>query len=268
MRRRFWSLLAVLLLAAVASYQGGAVPLATRRAPDPDVDPTIPARLESLGTPGTLDSAAGRHGLAERHFAEGDYAEAAKIFGELVKGNPSDAALHTSLAGALAGLERYDEAIEQLDAASRLDPTSAPAYHNRGAIDELRGRSREAIKEYRAALRAQPDYAPSRQALARLGVASERVRPRSETERRAAVLAEQARDAAERGDFPGAMRLLREAERLAPRLALVYQYEANVAYLMDDRTAAIAALRKAIALEPDNALFRSNLRVLEAEAKR
>src|SRR5262249_37882770 len=88
---------------------------------------------------------------------------------------------------------------------------------------------------------------------------------RSAAETRAAALAEQARDAARRGDFPNARRQLAEAERLAPRLALVYQYQANVAYLMEDRPAAIAALKKALALEPDNALFRANLQALEEE---
>src|SRR5262249_32950836 len=37
----------------------------------------------------------------------------------------------------------------------------------------------------------------------------------------------------------------------------------NVAYLMGDRSAAVAALRKGLELEPDNALFRENLKRLE-----
>ena len=60
------------------------------------------------------------------------------------------------------------------------------------------------------------------------------------------------------------MRLLDEAEALAPKYALVHQYRSNVAYLMGDRAAAIAALKKGLAIEPDNALFRENLRRLES----
>ena len=61
------------------------------------------------------------------------------------------------------------------------------------------------------------------------------------------------------------MKTLDEAERVAPRYALVYQYRSNVAFLMGDRAAAIAALERAIALEPDNALFRTNLQRLQQQ---
>ena len=52
---------------------------------------------------------------------------------------------------------------------------------------------------------------------------------------------------------------LDEAERAAPSYALVHQYRANVAFLMGDTDAAIAAMEKAVQLEPDNALYRINL---------
>ncbi len=55
------------------------------------------------------------------------------------------------------------------------------------------------------------------------------------------------------------MQQLDEAERIAPQLALVYQYRSNVAFLRGEREAAIAALERALELEPDNALFRTNL---------
>jgi Tfp pilus assembly protein PilF len=61
------------------------------------------------------------------------------------------------------------------------------------------------------------------------------------------------------------MQTLDEAARVAPRSARVYQYRANVAYLMGDRTAAKAALERALEIEPDNALFRANLDRLERE---
>ncbi len=55
-----------------------------------------------------------------------------------------------------------------------------------------------------------------------------------------------------------------EAERAAPEFVLTYQYRSNVAYLMGDREAAVAALEKALEIEPDNALFRANLERLMA----
>jgi len=59
------------------------------------------------------------------------------------------------------------------------------------------------------------------------------------------------------------MRLLDEASRLAPRLALVYQYRANVAYLKGDTLAAMASLKRGLEIEPDNVLFRENLKNLQ-----
>ena len=62
------------------------------------------------------------------------------------------------------------------------------------------------------------------------------------------------------------MQILDEAERIAPGYALVYQYRSNVAFLMGDMEGAKAALRKALEIEPDNALFQTNLRRLEGAA--
>ena len=45
----------------------------------------------------------------------------------------------------------------------------------------------------------------------------------------------------------------------------IYQYRSNVAYLMGDRAQAIAALKKGLELQPDNELFRENLKRLQQE---
>jgi len=45
----------------------------------------------------------------------------------------------------------------------------------------------------------------------------------------------------------------------------VPHYRSNVAHLMGDRAGAIAALKRALELEPDNALYRTNLERLERE---
>jgi tetratricopeptide (TPR) repeat protein len=52
---------------------------------------------------------------------------------------------------------------------------------------------------------------------------------------------------------------------VAPDYSLVYQYQSNVAYLMGDLARAIAALERALEIEPDNALFQSNLEKLRAQ---
>ena len=84
----------------------------------------------------------------------------------------------------------------------------------------------------------------------------------------ALLMAARASESARRGDFPGAMRILDEAERIDPGLPMLCQYRSNVAYLMGDTKAAIAALEKGLQLEPDNALFKENLHRLRDRAGR
>ena len=85
---------------------------------------------------------------------------------------------------------------------------------------------------------------------------------RLEQKARAYSLADAARAASASGALPKAAALLSEAATLAPDVALIPQYQANVAYLSGDRAAATNALERALQLEPDNPLLRSNLAAL------
>ncbi|HEY3203777.1 MAG TPA: alkaline phosphatase family protein [Thermoanaerobaculia bacterium] len=239
----------------VASAEGATPPA------DSKVDPEIAKKLQSLGYIGAKSSTSDRN-LAGIHFETGRYAEAEKEYDRLVKENPKDSALRASYAGALGALGRYDAALEQLTAAIEIEPLNVEAYHNRAVIHERKGERDAAIRDYQMAVRYNPQYAPSRQALARLNAPLPQA-PRTGEEKRATALAEAAAAAARRGDYAEAASKLDEAGRIAPRLALIYQYRANVAYLKGDRAAAIAALKQGLRLEPDNALFRKNLKRLE-----
>jgi len=101
-------------------------------------------------------------------------------------------------------------------------------------------------------------------ALRRLLGTAEIETPPTPAEALATKLAERASESARHGDYETALSQLDQAERIAPKLALVQQYRANVAFLRGDRRAAIAALERALKLEPDNALFRLNLERLRA----
>jgi predicted AlkP superfamily phosphohydrolase/phosphomutase/Tfp pilus assembly protein PilF len=247
--------------ARVATYEA-ATARASGGADDAAVDPAILERLKALGYLDT-SSPQGDGNMAAMHFQAGRYAESAALYEKLVAAKPDDAGLRTSLAGALGALGRIDDAAAQLDVALRLDAVNVEAHHNRGVIHERRGDKDAAIAEYRTALRYDGSYEPARTALERLGGASVARPERTPDERRAVALADEASQAAKRGDYPAAMRTLDEAQRLAPQLALVHQYRANVAYLMGDTPAAVAALRRALEIEPDNALFKRNLAQLE-----
>ena len=251
----------------VASYEpgGGGAQVATAGTPaagDSRVDPEILKRLQSLGYLQTR-SPSGERNIAAILFEQGKYAEAAAAYAKLVKAEPDDGSLRTSLAGALGALGRYDEALKEIDAAIRLQPLNPEAYHNRAVIHERKGDVAAAIADYRTAVRYRPDYAPSQQALVRLRAGPAKELTRTPQEDQALELAEEASRLARRGDYPGAMKLLDDASRLAPRLALVYQYRSNVAYLKGDTPAAVAALKKGLEIEPDNVLFRENLKNLQ-----
>lgn len=265
---------------AVATYEVGA-PSGARSARDAAADPEIVERLKSLGylgsgttpPPGPAGvarrSPQGERNLAAMHFESGRYADAVAAYTRLVEQDPKDASLHTSLAGALGALGRYDEAAKHLDIAIRLEPLNVEAYHNRAVIDERQGKRQAAIAQYRRAVLYNPQYEPSKQALIRLTGSADVRAPKTEAEKRASQLAETAGQAARRGDYAAAMKSLAEAEKAAPRYVLTYQYRSNVAYLMGDVPGAIRALEKALEIEPGNALFKNNLaRLREQAAKR
>jgi predicted AlkP superfamily phosphohydrolase/phosphomutase/tetratricopeptide (TPR) repeat protein len=256
--------------ARVATYEkkdgkGTAAPDAASPAGDPTADPALLAHLRSLGYLGSnpareaTRSPGSDRVLATLHFRNGEYREAARIYQQLLAQTPEDGGLHASLGAALGALGRYDEAEVELQKAIRLAPLRPEGYHDLAVLAERRGDRGRAVELYRKALLYDPRHEPSRQALERLTGDPRARPPASPAEQRAQELAGEAAEAARRGAYDEALTRLGEAGRLAPRSALVWQYRSNVAYLKGDRAGAIRALEKALELEPDNALFRSNL---------
>ncbi len=250
----------------IATYETG------RRRPrggvarNPEVDQAVVERLEALGYLGGTQSPEGERNLAAIAFEEGRYDDALEIYKRLIEAEPEEPGLRTSLAGALGAVSNYEQALEQLEVAIELDPLNVEAYHNRAVVHERQGRADLAIADYNTVLRYSPDYEPSRAALVRLTGSASVNAPTTEAEQQAGFLAQKASQAARRGDYDTAVTLLDHAETMAPEYSLVFQYRSNVAYLMGDREAAIAALERALELEPDNALFRENLKRLRADS--
>ncbi len=250
----------------IATYETGEHREQTGVARDAEVDQAVVERLEALGYLGATQSAESERNLAAIAFEEGRYDDALEIYRRLIEAEPEEPALRTSLAGALGATGDYDGALEQLEAALALDPLNVEAYHNRAVIHERQGNPALAIADYNTVLRYAPDYEPSRAALLRMTGSASANTPSSDAEQQASFLAEKASQAARRGDYETALTLLDHAETIAPQYSLVFQYRSNVAYLMGDRDAAIAALERALEFEPDNALFRANLTRLQADS--
>jgi predicted AlkP superfamily phosphohydrolase/phosphomutase/tetratricopeptide (TPR) repeat protein len=249
----------------VATYESAPRQADAAAAAEPAVDDAIIKRLESLGY---LDASSprGDRSLAAMDFQAGRYAEAAAKYEALLRDDPNDGELHASLAGTLGALGRYDEALEHLRVSIEQRPLNPEAHHNRATIYEKQGKRDEAIAEYQAALKIDGRYEPSRRAMMRLtGSPPVGQAPKNDAQRLAVGILQRAEQAARRGDYDGATQALDEAERIAPRYALVHQYRSNVAYLRGDRTTAIAALKRALEIDPDNPLYRTNLDRLEKE---
>lgn len=234
---------------------------------DSEVDEEILAKLKSLGYLNTA-SPSGDRNLAAVLFEQGRYAESADAYRALVAKDPNDGALRASLAGALGAMGRYDEALDQINEAIKLQPLNPEAYHNRAVIHERKGDVGAAVADYETALRYSPQYEPARASLRRLQGSDKVFEPKTDAEKRAYALADQASQAARRGAYAEAMKKLDEAQKIAPRFALVYQYRSNVAYLMGDRAGAVAALEQGLRIEPDNVLFKENLRRLRQQPER
>ena len=100
----------------------------------------------------------------------------------------------------------------ELSKAIELEPLNVEAYHNRAVIHERRGEKAAAVADYQTAVKYNPQYEPSRRALQRLDAPMPQ-QPRSDAEKRAVALAEEAAGAARRGDYAEANRKLDEAGR-------------------------------------------------------
>ena len=251
--------------APVATYEPAGSPdggqtASAETATDAQVDPEIVKKLQSLGYIGATSSTGDRN-LAAVAFEAGRYEEAAREYARLVADKPDDGSLRASYAGALGALGRYEDAYAELTKAIELEPLNVEAYHNRAVIRERRGDTAAAIADYQIAVKYNPQYEPSRRALQRLGAPMPQ-QPRTDVEKTAVALAEEAAGAARRGDYAEAGRKLDEASRLAPKLPLLFQYRANVAYLKGDTAGAIAALERGLEVDPGNALFAENLKRL------
>jgi tetratricopeptide (TPR) repeat protein len=244
--------------APVPTYEtGGPSPSPGRTVQAEAVDPEMLEHLKALGyidtktaspTPGAPTDLEALRAEAERE--------------------PDDPKALTRLADAYLGAGRPQEALEQARRALDRDPLYAPAHHALAAVHEERGRRELALREYRNALRCNPRFEPARRAYERLTGSPDPLAPRSASEKQAAELTARASRAAGVFDYRQALRHLEEAERLAPRYALIFQYRSNIYYLMGDRKAAIAALHEGLAIAPDDVLFKENLRrLLEGEDK-
>jgi protein O-mannosyl-transferase len=102
-----------------------------------------------------------------------DYRSAVTLWTDTVSQVPDNPRPHDNLADALLEIGRVPEAVAQYEAALRIDPNDAQAHYNLGGVLLDAGRTDEAILEYQAAVRSAPGFSWARDnlgtALARAG---------------------------------------------------------------------------------------------------
>lgn len=76
----------------------------------------------------------------------GDYDGAAEAYREIIKVRPDDPAAHLQLAGTLAFVQRYDEAVDPIEAAMRLDPANIPAFRAAAIIYHQARRNQDMVR--------------------------------------------------------------------------------------------------------------------------
>ena len=132
--------------------------------------------------------------------------------------------LHVIRGAEWAAKRDHDRAIADYDAAIKLDPKSADAFHNRGIAWASKGEPDRAIADYDAAIRLDPgDSSPY------AGRAVERTI---------------------KGDYPGAAADLDTAIRLDPKAAGAYFARGRVRFYRGEWAGAVADLEQANKLDP------------------
>jgi Flp pilus assembly protein TadD len=168
---------------------------------------------------------------------------------------PESGQIHSDLGAALARMpDRLDEAAAELSAAARLLPASAIPHNNLANVLAETGHFREALAEYDAALRIDPNYADARAN-----------RPRVEAEMRAAAgleLANAGKLEAAVTEFEAALRIRSDLADAHNNLGVV------LSQLPGRRDEAVAHFREALRLRPDYADARQNLELSAAPGRR
>lgn len=98
----------------------------------------------------------GLHELGVAHGAVSEHPKALDAFRRAERLNPRSPALQSNLAGTLAVLHRFGDAVQHYDRALGLDPRRVDDWTDRGAALTELGRGAEALESYRRALSLAP----------------------------------------------------------------------------------------------------------------
>jgi cytochrome c-type biogenesis protein CcmH/NrfG len=165
--------------------------------------------------------------------------EAMDLFNQAMRLRP--AVGHYSVANALVLRGRTSEAIDQYKQALQIDPDYAEAHHNLGSAFLLMGRTPEAIEHYEQAVRIDPAFAGAHNNLGNALVQT--------------------------GRAPEAIDHYKQALRITPNSADAHNNLAAALAQMGQTSQAIEQLKAALQINPYDTDTRNNLTKLEAQQK-
>lgn len=171
------------------------------------------------------EHAEARHMMGIVHLQQGRPADAEAEIRHAIRVKPDEAKYFNSLGNALMALGRTDEALEAFDAALRRDPAFPGAAYNRATVLLGLGRLRAAEQAFRTL--------------------------HGQGARDAALFVNLATCLIKQNRIPEALDCCREGAAAAPGNAILLATRASACELANDLGGAEAAVREALALQPD-----------------
>jgi len=101
-------------------------------------------------------------------FKDGQYERAAEYFNDTLEQNPRHGSALRGLANSNVQLKRYDEALNAIERAIKINPKFGGNYALRGIIYDHSGRHRQAMEDYERSLKIDPEVAEGMHWLDRL----------------------------------------------------------------------------------------------------
>jgi protein O-GlcNAc transferase len=190
---------------------------------------------------------------------QGDFPEATRLYRQVLQHQPDQPAVLVQLARTLAQVQRFQEALEALDRALRLDARFAEAWYARGNICLRSEQPLTALEAYERFLALVPSHANAwcnrGNALQQLGRPAEAV---GSYDRALALDPDLAAAYNNRGNalrvqqrFEEALQSYQRALRLDPRLAEAHDNSAVALLALNCPAEALQACERALALRPN-----------------